>query len=48
MGGDQGGAGESGTVSGTDCPKGLYGTFCEVHIHYLDILCIPMYNLVIF
>ncbi|XP_068313299.1 uncharacterized protein [Pyrus communis] len=29
VGGDQGGAGENGTLTGTDCPKGLYGTFCE-------------------
>lgn len=27
---DQGGAGENGTVTGKSCPKGLYGTFCEV------------------
>ncbi|XP_020244404.1 uncharacterized protein LOC109822590 isoform X2 [Asparagus officinalis] len=25
----QGLAGESGTITGKDCPKGLYGTFCE-------------------
>ncbi|KAM0968498.1 hypothetical protein TB2_016507 [Malus domestica] len=29
VGGDQGGAGENGTVTGKACPKGLYGTFCE-------------------
>ncbi|XP_023545693.1 uncharacterized protein LOC111805058 [Cucurbita pepo subsp. pepo] len=28
-GGEQGGGGESGTVTGRACPKGLYGTFCE-------------------
>ncbi|XLS67626.1 hypothetical protein HN51_018649 [Arachis hypogaea] len=25
----QGGSGENGTITGRDCPKGLYGTFCE-------------------
>ncbi|BFG18494.1 hypothetical protein CerSpe_047680 [Prunus speciosa] len=29
VGRDQGGAGEDGTVTGKDCPKGLYGNFCE-------------------
>ncbi|KAH7834094.1 hypothetical protein Vadar_012689 [Vaccinium darrowii] len=29
QGQDQGGAGENGTVTGKECPKGLYGTFCE-------------------
>ncbi|KAG8375631.1 hypothetical protein BUALT_Bualt10G0120400 [Buddleja alternifolia] len=29
LGGNQGYMGENGTVSGKDCPKGLYGTFCE-------------------
>ncbi|KAM1224466.1 hypothetical protein ACFX2G_044316 [Malus domestica] len=29
VGRDQGGAGENGTLTGADCPKGLYGTFCE-------------------
>jgi len=26
----QGFAGENGTITGKDCPKGLYGTFCKV------------------
>ncbi|KAI7726076.1 hypothetical protein M8C21_026406 [Ambrosia artemisiifolia] len=29
LGGHEEGAGESGTVTGKSCPKGLYGTFCE-------------------
>ncbi|XP_047328542.1 uncharacterized protein LOC124931992 [Impatiens glandulifera] len=29
LGADEGGAGESGTVTGKSCPKGLYGIFCE-------------------
>ncbi|KAL3500639.1 hypothetical protein ACH5RR_039732, partial [Cinchona calisaya] len=29
IGGDQGSAGETGTVTGKACPKGLYGIFCE-------------------
>ncbi|KAM0944757.1 hypothetical protein DsansV1_C11g0112261 [Dioscorea sansibarensis] len=29
LGMDQGSAGENGTVTGKDCPKGLYGTFCK-------------------
>ncbi|KAL5558615.1 hypothetical protein UlMin_034826 [Ulmus minor] len=28
-GGNQGGNGENGTVTGKACPKGLYGTFCK-------------------
>uniref|UniRef100_A0A803LBH3 DUF8003 domain-containing protein n=1 Tax=Chenopodium quinoa TaxID=63459 RepID=A0A803LBH3_CHEQI len=28
-GGDEGGAGENGTMTGKACPKGLYGTFCK-------------------
>lgn len=28
-GGDEGDAGENGTVTGKACPKGLYGTFCK-------------------
>nr|XP_043627763.1 uncharacterized protein LOC122599331 isoform X2 [Erigeron canadensis] len=28
-GGNDGGVGENGTVTGKPCPKGLYGTFCE-------------------
>ncbi|XP_059645479.1 uncharacterized protein LOC132287032 [Cornus florida] len=28
-GGDHGGGGENGTVTGKACPKGLYGVFCE-------------------
>lgn len=28
-GGNEGGAGENGTVTGKACPKGLYGTFCK-------------------
>ncbi len=29
--GDTGGLyGEEGTITGKKCPKGLYGTFCEV------------------
>ena len=35
MGRGQGGAGENGTVTGRDCPKGLYGTFCEVCFTFL-------------
>ncbi|XP_057524214.1 uncharacterized protein LOC130803974 [Amaranthus tricolor] len=29
LGGDEGGAGENGTVTGKACPKGLFGTFCK-------------------
>ncbi|KAF5797813.1 hypothetical protein HanRHA438_Chr07g0295721 [Helianthus annuus] len=29
LGGNEEGAGETGTVTGKSCPKGLYGTFCE-------------------
>lgn len=29
-GGDEGGAGENGTVTGKACPEGLFGTFCKV------------------
>ncbi|KAK9699806.1 hypothetical protein RND81_08G196700 [Saponaria officinalis] len=29
FGGAEGGAGGNGTVTGKDCPKGLYGTFCK-------------------
>uniref|UniRef100_A0A803N494 DUF8003 domain-containing protein n=1 Tax=Chenopodium quinoa TaxID=63459 RepID=A0A803N494_CHEQI len=28
-GGDEGGVGENGTMTGKACPKGLYGTFCK-------------------
>ncbi|CAO2818012.1 unnamed protein product [Amaranthus hypochondriacus] len=28
-GGDEGGAGENGTVTGKACPEGLFGTFCK-------------------
>lgn len=34
-------AGEEGTVSGEECPVGLYGTFCEVN-HIVQVLkCRP-------
>lgn len=42
MGGDQGGTGENGTVTAKPCPKGLYGTFCEVGYNYkfvINIYC---------
>lgn len=42
VGRDQGGAGEDGTVTGKDCPKGLYGTFCEVCLNCLDIVRMSM------
>ncbi|KAK1417918.1 hypothetical protein QVD17_27054 [Tagetes erecta] len=29
LGGNDGGAGENGTVTGKSCPRGLYGIFCE-------------------
>nr|XP_043628452.1 uncharacterized protein LOC122599906 [Erigeron canadensis] len=29
LSGSEGGAGETGTITGNSCPKGLYGTFCE-------------------
>ncbi|XP_071701342.1 uncharacterized protein [Rutidosis leptorrhynchoides] len=29
LSGDEGGDGETGSVTGKSCPKGLYGTFCE-------------------
>nr|KAJ0207051.1 hypothetical protein LSAT_V11C500245200 [Lactuca sativa] len=29
LGGNDGGAGQNGTVTGKPCPKGLYGTLCE-------------------
>ncbi|KAK6912777.1 hypothetical protein RJ641_022378 [Dillenia turbinata] len=29
MGGEEGGSGENGTVTGKPCPRGLYGTFCK-------------------
>jgi hypothetical protein len=29
LSGNQGGSGENGSVTGRDCPKGLYGIFCE-------------------
>lgn len=32
IGGDQGEAGDNGTITGKACPKGLYGTFCKVHL----------------
>lgn len=31
LGGHERGAGENGTTTGKACPKGLYGTFCEVN-----------------
>lgn len=33
MGKGLGGSGANGTISGKACPKGLYGTFCEVYIY---------------
>lgn len=54
---DRGGAGnssayygEEGTITGKDCPKGLYGTFCSVrklsafkflclHTNFAQIIC---------
>lgn len=30
IGRDEGQAGENGTVTGKDCPEGLFGIFCEV------------------
>jgi hypothetical protein len=35
---DQGFAGDDGTVTGKDCPKGLYGTFCKVICLLSDVL----------
>lgn len=34
---DYGHAGENGTVTGKDCPKGLFGTFCEVNLPLLSL-----------
>ena len=31
LGGNDRGAGENGTITGKSCPRGLYGTFCEVY-----------------
>jgi len=31
FGGGQGLPGKNGSISGTACPRGLYGIFCEVH-----------------
>lgn len=39
-GGEQGGGGENGTVTGRACPKGLYGTFCEVCIWFSGYYCL--------
>lgn len=37
LGMDQGSAGENGTVTGKDCPKGLYGTFCKVNFIFMGL-----------
>ena len=38
LGRGQGIAGGHGSVTGKACPKGLYGVFCEVAIHFFYFL----------
>lgn len=45
--GNSGGqSGQEGTITGKECPKGLYGTFCEVCVIWMPPFSYELFLLV--
>ena len=39
----EGHPGEEGTITGKECPEGLYGTFCEVGFCVFLLVCLKFF-----